>query len=395
MRRMIIGLLAVTMSAGTALAQSAASDKAKPDEAASVAKSWTDHISVKGDVRLRYETVDDDSRHTEAGEHYTRDRARIRARLSGEAKIEELKVGLGLSTGGEDPVSGNVTLGEGFSKEDFRLDLAYMEYGFFKDSPYELKLLGGKMKNPLITVSDDLIWDSDLNPEGIAANATYENDLVTVYVNGEGLWIDERETQNNAYGLAGQAAVKFKLMSDVGLTIGGTICAFQNIKGYDVIDWEDKNKSYGNSTIPGSVSGSTTNKAFAEDFTPIVGFAKCDLPLRIPVSVSAQVLTNPEADDDNMGYSAGIALGKAKKPNSFEVGYSWARLEKDATLGMFTDSDRWGGGTDGEDHKFYGKYQIAKNLQAGATFHLGEKKISGSDGGTDYNRLQLDISANF
>ena len=73
----------------------------------------------------------------------------------------------------------------------------------------------------------------------------------------------------------------------------------------------------------------------------------------------------------------------------------YTKLEKDATLGMFTDSDRWGGGTDGKGSKFYGKYQIMKNLQACVTFFLDQKKISAADGGTDYNRLQLDVQASF
>ncbi len=392
MRRIMLTLLAGTLTAGVALAQTGSSGEVKPVDTAAQKKSWADYLSFKGDVRLRYEMINDDSKTKSSGEHYTRDRARIRARLSSEAKIEDMRVGLGLCTGGNDPISGNVTLGDGFTRKDFKLDLAYIEYGFFADQPYGLKLVGGKMNNPLITLPDDLLWDGDLNPEGLAANAVYKNDIMTTYLNAEGMWIKERDKENNAYGLVGQAAVKFKLMSDVGLTLGGTVCAYQGIKGYDVIDWESKNNSYGNSTITGSDDKS---KAWAEDFTPIVGFAKCDMSVGIPVSLSVQGLTNPGADDNNTGYSAGIALGKASQPNTLEVGYSYTRLEKDATLGMFTDSDRWGGGTDGKGSKFYGKYQITKNLQAAATFLLGQKKISGSDGGSDYDRLQLDLAAKF
>jgi len=358
-------------------------------------KSWTDYVTVKGDMRLRLETINDDSKKNSQGENYMQDRARIRARLKAEAKVDDLKAGLGLSTGGADPVSGNTTLGDGFTKKEIRLDLAYIDYTFLKDDSYGLAALGGKINNPMIMLPDDLIWDSDLNPEGVAAKATFGNDFVTCLVNGEGLFIQERSSEKNATGLGGQVALKFRFMPEVALTVGGTYYAFQNFEGYNVIDWQNNNNSYGNSTIKGTVSGGVTNKAWACGFTPVIGIAQLDLYLGLPISFYGQLLTNPDADANKNGYMGGVSLGKAKNPRTFEVGYSYTELEKDATLGMFTDSDRWGGGTDGKGSKFYGKYQIMKNLQACVTFFLDQKKISAADGGTDYNRLQLDVQASF
>jgi len=358
-------------------------------------KIWADYLTFKGDVRLRGETINDDSKKNSSGENYMQDRARIRARLKAEAKVDDLKAGLGLSTGGADPVSGNTTLGDGFTKKEIRLDLAYIDYTFLKDDSYGLAALGGKINNPMIMLPDDLIWDGDLNPEGVAAKATFGNDFVTLLVNGEGLFIQERSSEKNATGLGGQVALKFQFMPEVALTVGGTYYAFQNFEGYNVIDWQNNNNSYGNSTIKGTVSGSVTNKAWACGFTPVIGIAQLDLHLGLPISFYGQLLTNPDADANKNGYMGGVSLGKAKNPRTFEVGYSYTKLEKDATLGMFTDSDRWGGGTDGKGSKFYGKYQIMKNLQACATFFLDQKKISAADGGTDYNRFQLDLQASF
>ena len=77
------------------------------------------------------------------------------------------------------------------------------------------------------------------------------------------------------------------------------------------------------------------------------------------------------------------------------MGYSYAELQKDATLGALTDSDRWGGGTDGKGHKFVAKYQIKKNLQIGASYFLDDKVIADASKTTDYNRMQLDLIASF
>ncbi|MFH1477439.1 MAG: putative porin [Verrucomicrobiota bacterium] len=404
MKRSVIGLLAGIIIVGTAWAQTPTTPVQKPiaepvstpaPVALTMPKTWADYLTFKGDVRLRGETINDDSKKNSQGDKYTRDRARIRARLKAEAKVNDLKAGLGLSTGGADPVSGNQTLGDGFTKKEIRLDLAYIDYAFLNDDAYALSAVGGKFSNPMIMLPDDLIWDGDLNPEGLAAKAKFGNDFVTLLLNGEGLFIQERNAQKNATGLAGQAALKFQFMPEIALTVGGAYYAFQNFEGYDVIDWENKNNSYGNSTINGSVSGSTTNKAWACGFTPVIGIAQLDLYLGLPLSFYGQLLTNPKADANKNGYMGGVSLGKAKNPRTFEVGYSYTKLEKDATLGMFTDSDRWGGGTDGEGSKFYGKYQIMKNLQACATFFLDQKKISAANGGTDYNRFQLDLQASF
>jgi len=111
--------------------------------------------------------------------------------------------------------------------------------------------------------------------------------------------------------------------------------------------------------------------------------------------VFAQGLNNNKADTLNKGLLYGISIGKAKNPQTWEIGYSHAKVEKDSTLGMWGDSDRWGGGADGQGHKVYGKYQIMKNLQAGVTYFKDEKVISDSAKTKDYDRLQVDLVATF
>lgn len=363
----------------------------------SAPKTWVDSITFKGDVRYRYESINDDSKHDSDGDTYTRQRDRIRARLGAEAKCNDnLKAGIELSTGQSDPVSGNQSLGDGFGKKEFRLNQAYLDYNFLGDNPNEVHAIAGKMKNPFITMPDDLVWDGDLTPEGLAFKSQLGGGFATVLVNGGYMWVQERSDKDDLMLYAGQGAVKLQFRPEVGLTFGASYYGFQNMQGDDVIDWESKNNSYGNSTVNGAVSGSTTNKAWAAEFTPVVYFAQLDLwVLGMPLSVYAQELSNGDAAKFDQGHLYGVTLGKAKNPQTWEVGYSYAELEKDATVGMFTDSDRWGGGTDGRGHKFYVKYQIMKNLQAGVSYFLDEKKISDSAKTTDYDRLQVDLVASF
>ncbi len=90
--------------------------------------SWTDTIRWKGDFRYRYETFDIENRPN-------RDRNRIRARAALIADVTPtIEVGLGLASGGDDPVSSNQTLGGGGSTKDLRIDLAYFDWDGLKDT---------------------------------------------------------------------------------------------------------------------------------------------------------------------------------------------------------------------------------------------------------------------
>jgi hypothetical protein len=388
-------LMAVAMAAasltGSTLAQSNA-------PAAPAPKTWVDTLSFKGDLRYRFETIDDQSKKDANGDEYTRYRNRIRARLGADAKLsDQMKAGLELSTGGADPVSGNQTLGGGFDKEEFRLNQAWADYSFFGESVNELHGIVGKMKTPFLTTPDDLVLDADTNPEGLAAKGQYSVGMATLYANGGYFWVEERADTSDLMLYSGQAAAKLQFVPEVALTLGATYYGFQDMAGYDVVDWEKKNNAYGNSTKDGTVAGTTTNKAWKLEYTPMLYFAQLDLWMfGKPLAVYAQQLTNLDADDFEQGQQYGVSLGKAKNLKTWELGYGYAKLEKDATAGFLTDSDRWGGGTDGQGHKVYGKYQLLKNAQLGATyFFANEKKISDAAKTTDYDRLQVDLSVNF
>ena len=165
----VAGVLVAASIGGMSMAQTNAPQSSTPPP---VQKTWADSITFKGDLRYRYESINDDSKLDADKETYTRQRDRIRARLGAEAKCNDnLKAGIEFSTGQSDPVSGNQSLGDGFGKKEFRLNLAYFDYNFLGDNPNEVHAIAGKMKNPFITFPDDLVWDGDLTPEGLAVKS--------------------------------------------------------------------------------------------------------------------------------------------------------------------------------------------------------------------------------
>ena len=386
---------------GLAVVAAAGSYAASAQTVLQVPTSWADNVTVKGDLRYRFETINDDAKLNADKDTYTRYRNRIRARLGAEAKCNDhVKAGIEIATGQTDPVSANQTIGDFFNKKDFRLNLAYIDYNPFLDTDAnELHLVAGKMKNPFTPVlNGDLVWDPDLTPEGVALDSRWAlGDAVTVLGKGGYVWIQERSDKSDTMLYAGQAAIKLQFIPEVYLTLGGSYYKYDTIQGVDVFDWEAKNNSYGNSTMKGSVSGSTTNKAFASEYAPVEAFAELGIWAikGLPITLYGQYVTNPKADEFKTGYQAGISLGKAKNPGTFEVGYSYAQLDKDAVVGAFTDSDRWGGGTDGKGHKMYAKYQFLKNLQGAVAYFIDTKPNSDASKEQDYQRLQVDLVAAF
>jgi len=153
--------------------------------------SWVERIKWSGDFRYRHESIDEETAGSvrwKAGQN----RHRIRARLMLEATLnDEWGLGFRLASGSADPTSTNQTLDSSFSSKDIWLDLAYFDY--HPAAVKGLNVYGGKIKNPFYMVGgNQLIFDGDLNPEGIGF--TFEralNERDTLRLAGGGFWVDE------------------------------------------------------------------------------------------------------------------------------------------------------------------------------------------------------------
>lgn len=99
----VAGVLMMAGVGGLGLAQTNAPQSPTPPP---VPKTWADKITLKGDLRYRYESVEDNSKLNSSKDAYTRQRDRIRARLGAEAKCNDaLKAGIEFSTGQADLVA--------------------------------------------------------------------------------------------------------------------------------------------------------------------------------------------------------------------------------------------------------------------------------------------------
>ncbi len=344
--------------------------------------AWAEKISFKGDFRYRHETIEaeDDGR-------MDRHRNRVRARIGMKAKVnDEFDIAIRLASGSADPVSANQTMGDSFSSKDIWLDRMYLTY--HPEAISGLDVLAGKMANPFYVVGkSQLIWDGDLNPEGVAASYSYQlNDTLKAFANGGGFWVDENSGAVDPSVWGAQAGLTADIES-VTLTAGASYYNYGNVDGGGAL-WDGD--FFGNNTD--DLDGDGDGDVFATDFDMVELFAEAKTQIgSMPVAVFGDYVDNTAASSENAGYLVGITLNKTKAPGSWQAGYDYRDLENDAVVGTLCDSDFAGGGTGGKGHKFAFGYQISKNVKAAATYFLNERNETEDD----YRRLQLDIELKF
>ncbi len=345
--------------------------------------SWVEKLKVYGDYRFRFENIDEEGKKG-------RQRDRMRLRLGVDAKVNDwVDLGIRLASGGFDPVSTNQTFSGAFSTKDFGLDLAYFDWHPGKAG--SVHVIGGKMKNHFVTVGgSQLLWDSDLTPEGLALKLSGSGERTTPFLNLGYLWAEERGGASDSKLYALQGGFTHKTSNGSHVTLGAGVFNYSNMKGMKGL--VDSTKGFGNS-MTADPDPDVKDVYYANDFNEFELFGEFGFSAgNTPVTIYADYVTNRDAPTDDVGYLYGISLGKLKDPGSWNLGWENRRVEKDAVVGAFSDSDFIGGGTDGKGHKFSFAYQLSKNSTFGITYFSNDKKLSAP---VDYDRWQVDFAFKF
>ena len=215
--------------------------------------SWQERFKFSGDFRYRHEQIKKE-------DSETRDRQRIRARIAVKAKVVDgLTFNCRLASGSSDPVSTNQTLDGGFSTKGIWLDRAYFHY-----NPTDtcFHLMGGKVKNPLHNAGGaGLLWDGDLNPEGLVIQAKPEFGAVSLFVTGTYFWVEERSSDDDSFLMGAQAGVNID-MGAAKLTVGAGYYGYSECEGNAT--FVDAGDSFGNSV--------DTNDAYIMDYNELEAF---------------------------------------------------------------------------------------------------------------------------
>lgn len=348
--------------------------------------AWAAKTQFKGDVRIRQETVKIDGESNNGGRD--KDRQRIRARLGAYSEINpQVDTGIRIATGGgDDARSTNQDMDNYFDKKQIWLDLGYIDY--HPDAIKNLHVIGGKMMQPWVSMGD-VIWDSDINPEGLAVTYKYPlgssaelfgslgNYTLKDNVDGEGV-----QFRHDLRLTAGQLGSRLALTDNLKLTLGGSVYAYQN---------DEDSRCTGTSTpCTLAVNGNSANN----QFRLYEGFSQIDIGgLPMPLSFYGQYVKNNDAVTDQ---DTAWLLGAKSKVFGFNLDYNYRDVQRNAVVGAFTDSDFANGTTGSRGHKFKVGYDIDKNFALGATYFLTKADFaSRTQRDADTNTLQLDAEAKF
>lgn len=343
------------------------------------AKNIFDRVHFKGDLRLRYESIERDDKDNKY-------RNRYRLRLGSNIDFtDNLKFVVGMRSGFANPTSGNQTFHDNKPLKDYFLQsLRFNVLGFEYKSGNSIYNIGRQAYMMYRPIKSQLIWDNDVSMNGINYQYKDNENIITLGVNRPTL--EEASVARDTVNLFLAQYVRKVKLESMKLNLGAGIYYYDGIKG--------------NTTLFGKRKGNTlVDNVYANDYHVTEGFAELDLPdiFGKPLKVAASIAYNFAADNNNFGYDLGVQLGKAKHVGDWQIKYSYTDLQEDATLGVYSDSDNFGGGTGAKGHAVRVKYKMGKEVYlAGSFFHdTLYKSKSHTDMDADYERVQLDVIVKF
>jgi hypothetical protein len=306
--------------------------------------------------------------------------------------------------------------------KDIFIDRAYASW---KPSDF-LKITGGKHKNPLFTAP--LVWDPDVNPEGVSESLKFDlNGNLDIFLNFGQWFIEElklKDSDRDPTLLVYQLGFVTKPAETMTLEFAGTYYDYHNL---DELSWEDgivkdTTEFLGYNNKHGQQMIFDSDGKLLNEFKCLEVGAKLKIKdlLPIPFSVFGNYIKNSEADIDELiekgvnsedsdpaklerysgddrdsGWLIGLAIGNKKKKGDWYAKYHYQELEDYAFPAVFVDSDFHGGGTNNKGHYIQGRYYLADNIQARAIGFFTKREDESKDGKKDEDRIQLDIIFTF
>jgi hypothetical protein len=237
---------------------------------------------------------------------------------------------------GGDPISGNTSFENNASKKGIFIDLAYVRWTpQVGDRP--LVLAFGKMNNPFDL--SDMVFDGDYTPEGGALTLDVPLARGTALrFAAAGFQLDEDAANTpDPYLTGGQLQLRQALGGRARLTAGGGVLRIAHAA------------SLTNSAVINGNVGNTRNDAGELVFEYAPYFAQAALSATtvrapgfgggLPVQLGAEYLDNSKVDTRGTAWSVGATVGRAAAARSWDLGYRYKYIERDAWYEEMVDSD--------------------------------------------------------
>lgn len=365
------------------------------------APSWTQKIKMKGDVRFRTQT----DWGKDLGGANQRTRQRVRARVGLDGKVnDQISGGVQVATGDTNiSNSTNQTLADNFSKKAIWFDQFYVLWKPKVPSEYgNAKVWAGKFNNPL--VKTELMWDSDINPEGVLAQYSspifFEDSYPTYfYGNGGYFWMDEAGGwEADPLTWVWQGGFNTLLNEEWGTTLDTSIAY------YDFANLEGKRIDFRNTNAGNTNFGST--------FKNVDLILQLDSKKFMDHEVGWGLYTDYNVNvalPSQKAYLLGAYLGNKRpaKQGEWKGWFEWRYLDIDSILDTLPDSDFYafntmgtpfGGGTNCKGINFGVQYAILKDTVLNFEYYYTvplEVKKSGFYDDSARQLLQMDVNIKF
>ena len=316
---------------------------------------WTERVKLGGDLRLRYEGLynrekrEDDGSTTDLP---TRDRYRIRARIFVDGKVsDEVSAHFMICTN-QDSNKEATTTNQSFSN-DFNDKNIYLHRAYATYKPHwleGLELTAGKFKNTFLHT--DIMWDPDVNQEGIYERYQYQSwKTFQPFVHLGQMAVNEEDLQSDDAALyIYQGGFDWKI-GPVKWTLAGSYYDWSNLENSEYLHLATYKTGGGNTFV-----GSGSNMQYLYDYNLAEAITFVSFKVwSVPVKLTFDYIKNTDNDvpaDQDTAYYAGFTLGQTKQKGDMSLDYKYARIERDAVIGSMNDQDFYGANRKGSKVSF-------------------------------------------
>ena len=386
----------------------------------SAASGWVSRWQWRGDLRVRNDTIQQEFNPVD------RNRGRFRLRAGAMVRVnDDTRVEVQFATGeGGDARSSNQTFTDANSRKALDLDLAYVEW-----SPTDtLKITAGKMRYPWVR-TQSYFFDNDVNPEGLAA--AWQQGTTGFFGSVFYAGLSERSSFADSSMVGAQAGWRAAASDGSRKLLALSYYDHGAVQGYNPFQGAGAGAAglgaYGNTTTTSAAvcrravysSAGVVSPCLANDYDivellgeyqfnvgsqPLTLYANLARNLKADFGVTSSTPSSNVPVGLDTAYSFGFNYGRANAnlPGSWEVGYLYQKVEKDALFAQWIDSDFAAGNTDGSGSAFRAAYQLSRNWRFNLSYMMNQTNLDvpaaitvppGSSGkGRGYDRLQVDLN---
>lgn len=310
---------------------------------------WLQTLKLRGDVRLRYQFNDNHNR------RYNQHRGRYRLRFFADAKVnDKVYTGFGFASGNSaDPRSTNQTFTDNNGKKNLYIDYVFAEY----NANDNLAITAGRTKNPL-WLTTDMLWDTDVNLEGLSArvNAPFNYNW-RLFANAGAVILNESSSDpQDPVMFFVQPGVSWRDDDGVyDLKAGAAVYAFNHVRHSAAL--AHRPSAADGYLLANTLAGGKYKYGY-DAVSPELEFNANILdPKPVPLlnyllgynlsyaGVFGNYIKSTDHSRNSEGWIAGFKLGQRKVEDAgqWQLRYSKRRLQRDAWLDNYPDSDFFGG----------------------------------------------------